>query len=393
MFLLAVEPLVATINNDTRIEGLGKGRKRNVKCPSYAVDLSLTLIGSSSVCLAFEIIERFPEAATGLKLNMEKTQSMMVGSSCTDDRLPSINWQNQSIKILGFQIGNVNPRMIWHNSLECLRKQKLLIKVPFQTWQAKSLLAKSKLLPQITYNAHTYPLNTTSRKLIETELLNYLTNNPTISLSMRSLQRPINDSGIKFSNPITYWDLIYISNLFQYFKTREKSFPFNTETYLIEFEIELTLSKMYDLPKLNHIPHRDYPTPYYQKTLQILKEYKITLQELTKRKIKQINNRLSYLDKRFSHQETFRWKLVYSSILPNYLKTSNYRTVRYLLRFSPKPGECALCLQLQDIAVHVFAKCSITRQIWTILQKVFNNITETSFQFDSLAHPLIFTSR
>ena len=111
MFLLAVEPLVATINNDSRIEGLGKGRKRNVKCPSYADDLTLTLIGSPSVCLAFEIIERFSEA-TGLKLNMEKTQGIMIGSSCTDDRLPSINWQNQSIKILGFQIGNVNPRAI-----------------------------------------------------------------------------------------------------------------------------------------------------------------------------------------------------------------------------------------------------------------------------------------
>ena len=101
LFLLAVEPLVATINNCTRIEGLGKGRKRNVKCPSYADDLTLTLVGSPSVCLAFEIIQGFSEA-TGLKLNMEKTQGMMVGSSCTDDRLPPINWQNQSIKILGF---------------------------------------------------------------------------------------------------------------------------------------------------------------------------------------------------------------------------------------------------------------------------------------------------
>ena len=101
LFLLAVEPLVATINNNTRIEGLGKGRKRNVKCPSYADDLTLTLVGSPSVCLAFEIIQRFSEA-TGLKLNMEKTQGMMVGSSCTVDRLPSINWQNESIKILGF---------------------------------------------------------------------------------------------------------------------------------------------------------------------------------------------------------------------------------------------------------------------------------------------------
>ena len=270
LFSLAVEPLVATINNDTRIEGLGKERKRNVRCPSYADDLTLTLVGSPSVCLAFEIIERFSEA-TGLKLNMEKTQGMMVRSSCTNDCLPPTNWQNQFIKILGFQIGNVNPRTIWHDSLEGLGKQKMLINVPFQTWQAKSLLAKPKLLPQISYNAHTYPLDTTTRNTIETEFLNYLANNPTISLSMRSLQRPINDGRIKFPDPITYCNLFYISNLFQYFKTREKSILFNTETYLIEFEIGLTLSKMYNLPKLNYIPHRDHPTPYYQKTSRNIK--------------------------------------------------------------------------------------------------------------------------
>ena len=185
---------------------------------------------------------------------------MMVGSSCTDDRLSPINWQNQSIEILGFQIGNVNPRTIWHDSLEGLRKQKLLINVHFTTWQAKSLLAKSKLLLQITYNAHTYPLDATSRRLIETEFLNYLTNNPTICLSMRSLQRPINDRGIKFPIPTTCCNLIYISNLFQYFKTREKNNTFNTDTYLIEFEIGMSLSKLYDLPILNYTPHRDYPT-------------------------------------------------------------------------------------------------------------------------------------
>ena len=110
----------------------------------------------------------------------------MIGSSCTDNRLPSMNWRNKSIKILGFEIGNVNPRAIWHDSLEGLRKQKLLINVPFQTWQAKSILAKSKLLPQITYNTHTYLLDETIGNMIESEFLNYLTNNPTVSLSLRS---------------------------------------------------------------------------------------------------------------------------------------------------------------------------------------------------------------
>ena len=137
-----------------RIEGLGKGRKRDVKCPSYANDLTLTLVGSPSVRLAFEIIQKFSEA-TGLNLNMEKTQGMMVGSSCKDDRLPSINWQNQFTRILGFQIGNVNPRTSWHDCLEGLRKQKLLINVPFQTWQAKSLLAKFKLF-QTNYRQCSY---------------------------------------------------------------------------------------------------------------------------------------------------------------------------------------------------------------------------------------------
>ena len=146
---------------------------------------------------------------------------------------------------------------------------------------------------------------------------------------------------------------------------------------------------MYNLPKLNHIPHRDYPTPYYQKTLQILKEYEITLQELTNGKIRQIYNRISYPDKRPSRQEIFRWKLINQNILSNYLKTFNYRTVHYLLPFSPEPSKCALCLQLQDSAVHVFAKCSITRQIWSILQEVFNKIIKTSFPLDNLT-PLNF---
>ena len=47
---------------------------------------------------------------------------------------------------------------------------------------------------------------------------------------------------------------------------------------------------MYNLPKLNYIPHRDHSTLYYQKTLQILKEYKITLEELTKGKIRKFTN-------------------------------------------------------------------------------------------------------
>ena len=90
LFLLAAEPLVVTINNNQNIEGLGKGLRRNIKCPSYADDITLALFGSCSVVLAFEIIQNFSEA-TGLKLNIQKTQGMAVDSSCINNLLPFIN--------------------------------------------------------------------------------------------------------------------------------------------------------------------------------------------------------------------------------------------------------------------------------------------------------------
>ena len=147
LFLLAAEPLVATINNNQCIEGHGKGRKQNIKCPSYADDMTLTLFGSRSVVLAFEVIQNFPEA-TGLKLNIQKTQGVVVNSSCINNLLHFIIWQNDSIKILGLKIGRLNSKTIWKDVLENLTS--------------------------------TYPLNTSTKRVIETEFLNYLTNNTTI---------------------------------------------------------------------------------------------------------------------------------------------------------------------------------------------------------------------
>ena len=311
-----MEPLVATINNNQIIEGLGKGRKQNIKCPSYANDLTLTLLGSRSVALAFKTIQHFSEA-TGLKLNIQKTQGMAVSSSPISVDLPSINWNNETIKVLGLKIGKINPKTIWKDSLDNLRTQKLAITVPFQTWQAKSLLAKTKLLPQLVYVARTYPLDIATQRVVEAEFLNFLTNNPSVNLLMKNLQRPIINGGIKYPNPTIYCKLFFISNLFNYKKIREKNLPFNSETYIIEYEVGLVLSRMYDLQKLNNLPHRDHLTPYYEQTIQILIENKISLKELQNGKIKDIYRRLILYDYHSSRADRLRWKLVSQNILPN----------------------------------------------------------------------------
>ena len=64
-------------------------------------------------------------------------------------------------------------------------------------------------------------------------------------------------------------------------------------TYLIEYEIGLVLSKTYKLKKLNHLPHRDNLTPYYEQSIRILTKYKIALEELQAGKIKPSYKRLN----------------------------------------------------------------------------------------------------
>ena len=64
--------------------------------------------------------------------------------------------------------------------------------------------------------------------------------------------------------------------------------PFNANTYLVEYEIGLVLSKTYKLKQLNHLPHRDNLSPYYEQSIRILTKYKITLEELQTGKIKPI---------------------------------------------------------------------------------------------------------
>ena len=182
--------------------------------------------------------------------------------------------------------------------------------------------------------------------------------------------------------------LLYKSPI-RIFQSRKHDLPFNANTFLIEYEIGLVLSKTYKLKKLNHLPHRDNPIPYYEQSIRILTKYKITLEELQTGKIKPIYQRLSLTDYNWSDRDKIRWKLTFNDILPNYLKTFNYRIVWNLLPFSHELGICALCRRGQDSAVHLFAKCSVTQQISKLLKDVITNVTRKHFIIDPLA-PLNF---
>ena len=103
--LVAVEPLVSYINDSPEIQGIEMG-KNQIKCPSYADDMTLTLIGKYSVQKALEYVQIF-EKASGLCLNEDKTQGLATQTKLHAE-LRRINWNNRNLNIVGTIIGNVN---------------------------------------------------------------------------------------------------------------------------------------------------------------------------------------------------------------------------------------------------------------------------------------------
>ena len=156
LFFVAVEPLVSYINDSLAIQGIRIG-KNQIKCPSYAEDMTLTLIGKHSIQKAVEYVQIF-EKTSGLCLNEDKTQGLTTQTKLRAE-LPRIDWNNRNLNISGTIIGNENQRKKWEKSLSDLKQVIRSLNRPYLTWEAKCLLVKAKVMPNINYTASTYPIS------------------------------------------------------------------------------------------------------------------------------------------------------------------------------------------------------------------------------------------
>lgn len=144
LYTLIIETLATAIRKDKRIEGiLVPGTNDKSKISAYADEGTLTLKDDRSVARAFEVIQRY-EAASGSKLNMEKTEGVYVGQQTgrTTGPVP-ITWKTDAITVLGTKMGN-NMEQDWPKQLDKLEKK-------FDTWKNRSLTVLGKAVLIRTY--------------------------------------------------------------------------------------------------------------------------------------------------------------------------------------------------------------------------------------------------
>ena len=157
LFIIAAEMLAISIRNNKEIKGM-KVNNKEIKINQYADDTSLTLqFSPETVTEALKVFKDF-EAASGLKMNLEKTEVLRIGAIKNTDIIlcpeTNLKWTNDPVKLLGVLISTDISEMIEINYNPILSK----IKNTIDMWKQRNLtiigkvtIVKTLLVSKLTY--------------------------------------------------------------------------------------------------------------------------------------------------------------------------------------------------------------------------------------------------
>ena len=139
LFVTAVEILAIAIRNKDVIKGT-EINKLETKLLQFADDTTLILSDLNSANALFSLLEEF-EKASGLKLNVKKTEAMWIGSlrSCQDQPL-GVKWQT-CVKFLGIYITYDIKLLVEKNFKQRLKKIENVINI----WKVRGLYIHGKV--------------------------------------------------------------------------------------------------------------------------------------------------------------------------------------------------------------------------------------------------------
>jgi len=209
----------------------------------------------SSVNEAFFLLSAF-QKASGLKLNLSKTQGLYCNRSMPPSSSTNIAWTNQCIRAIGATISTApNITSEWQQILNKYKTITTQLSSLPSTYNAKSLLSKTKILPTIYYTACMYPLSTRLKREITETLETYVAGNSQLIIPMHILQLPLSSGGYNVANIPLYCSLFFLKLVYEYCKHREQKTQISTQTAFTEYHIGHQLSSIYRLPFRNSFPH------------------------------------------------------------------------------------------------------------------------------------------
>ena len=146
LFIIVVEFLAIAIRSDTNIQGINVNG-HEIKLCQYSDDTTVIVKDTHSAKQTISVLKQF-EYCSGLKINLEKTQGMWLGSNKNSMDTPfNITWPKDPIKALGIFFSYDTDKAFTANiddKMERLKKQ-------LHWWKARGLTLKGKVLIVKTY--------------------------------------------------------------------------------------------------------------------------------------------------------------------------------------------------------------------------------------------------
>ena len=169
LFIISVELLAISLKMNSNINGINID-SREYKLTMYADDLTLTLSNTSSVHETRETLTNFGKCS-GLEINKQKTEAMLIGSWDGYEEIPKLNVKitNKPVKLLGIYItADINSIVMqnFDSKIDALLRQLHWWKARDLSLKGKVLIVKSLGLSKFQYVASLLPIPETVIKRV-----------------------------------------------------------------------------------------------------------------------------------------------------------------------------------------------------------------------------------
>lgn len=409
LYTLVIETLAATIRADPKIEGISvPGTPKRSKISAYADDGTLTLRDDTSVTRCFDKVTQF-EAASGSKLNLEKTEGIYIGQQAGRAHGPvPIQWKVDHITVLGTTIGN-NMNQNWQRAVERIEEN-------FERWSARKLTMKGKAviirtfaIAGIVYLASFFPVPRWVTERITRAIFNFLWSGKNERVSRETCYLPLDRGGLGIPD----MQIITEAALGKWVKSivnREKNELWVHYARYWSGTALSTLKPEWSWLRSNLKPHADPTTTpkWYKILIRLLQEHKQKLPTLPDHSLtsktlrawqqKDLTPRAEREWKRITHPwpdfET-AWKQLWSSLATNVENDFIWQLIHrvlptraYLAKWGMSiPETCPYCNE-RETWNHALILCQRARALWRRMQhlidklagqKVLVNITSIAF--------------
>ena len=392
LFTFSLDPLLCFLNTNSMIRKFRCKTNKEVLTSCFTDDLNLTMPTLSSLLMCLFYIERYKQAS-GLEIIFSKAKGIFYNKRnfLRSESLPNIKWVTR-VKILGINYGPaefVNAQ--WVEKLNEIRDEvRFYQTVGVKTLQGKAILSRSKLLPKVSYMANIHPIPPAFVKQIDDIMLKFIVGHDKSMMDLYNFAACKRLGGYCIDFVSLHASLFLLRPVLMYIKSKSECGEIPEYLHYVEYYIGWQLCSYYKLVKCNTLPHALEPNDVYKRCFALLRDFKITIDEcLNAKNFSVIYHRIvnEYCETKF--RGIGKFYRLHSKVLPEYLRTFNYRLHFSLLPLNTKfvsyaldtDSRCYFCGWGPENEWHLFGKCDKLKLLWNILDEVVKVGLEIDFSF------------